>query len=214
MRSSVSDSGSMPLLRNVADFRLKSVLGGSPPRRASISSRERRCLKKSRSANATPACESAALAVLHVPHPTQWYSATSAITHLSDSSAHGNATRLPRTLLPHLVIAVCFPSVFPYIRRNLADLRVESASPQADASEGPQGSTAHSRSFPLLFTSGPAMCSSGLRPLETAHSHAKPLIVAPNLHTGPTGPGHAQREQPHQHRAHARDNIRAHGASS
>ncbi|MCY4581324.1 MAG: hypothetical protein OXE50_00770 [Chloroflexi bacterium] len=36
-------------------------------------------MKKSRSVNAIPACESAALAVLHVPHPTQWYSATSAI---------------------------------------------------------------------------------------------------------------------------------------
>ena len=93
----------MPLLRNVADLRLNSTLGGSPPNSASISSFERRFLKKSRSANGIPACESAALAVLHVPHPTQWYSATSAMTYLPVRWLMVR-TCLPRALLPGAVI--------------------------------------------------------------------------------------------------------------
>ena len=93
----------MPLLRNVADLRLNSTLGGSPPNSASISSFERHFLKKSRSANGIPACESAALAVLHVPQPTQWYSATPTIC-TPPVRPPMVRTCLPRALLPDAVI--------------------------------------------------------------------------------------------------------------
>ena len=75
-------ASSIPLFLNVADLKLKIVRGDSLPSRPVISSALKRSLKKSRSENCIPACESASLAVLQVPHPTHQYKLTScAILH-------------------------------------------------------------------------------------------------------------------------------------
>ena len=75
-RSSVSAPGSNPLFLKAADLKLNTSRADSPPRSARSSSAEKRFLKKSRSWNAMPACESAALAVRQVPQPFHQYRST------------------------------------------------------------------------------------------------------------------------------------------
>jgi len=87
---SLSESPSMPLFLKATDLKLKTFRGVSSPRRSVSSSVVKRCLKKSRSENSNPACESAALAVLQVPQPTHQYKLMSGaiyILHVWSSAA-------------------------------------------------------------------------------------------------------------------------------
>jgi hypothetical protein len=80
----------MSLFLKATELKLKTFRGVSPLRRLKSSSAVKRCLKKSRSENSNPACESAALAVLQVPQPPHQYKLMSGaiyILHMWASAA-------------------------------------------------------------------------------------------------------------------------------